>query len=184
MQFRWIRRSATSAEWRRSTANSTTANSWLSRRSRTPSRKPRGLRTSGLPTVDCVMRPSEGPDWDVPGESISLRDCELPHIAREAFVVKYPRGQDHFRHTNWRTGDGSSPRLETCRNWKNFQRLWATFTTHHSTRRSGREFSADGRAEATAGFTDRFEKGGGEILDIIKVPPNPDFAPFLQRVTE
>ena len=35
--------------------------------------------------------------------------------------------------------------------------------------------------EATAGFTDRFEKGGGEILDIIKVPPNPDFAPFLQR---
>ena len=131
------------------------------------------------------MRPSEGPDWDVPGESISLRDCELPHIAREAFVVKYPRGQDHFRHTNWRTGDGSSPRLETCRNWKNFQRLWATFTTHHSTRRSGREFSADGRrAEATAGFTDRFEKGGGEILDIIKVPPNPDFAPFLQRVTE
>ena len=24
--------------------------------------------------------------------------------------------------------------------------------------------------EATAGFTDRFEKGGGEILDIIKVP--------------
>ena len=33
-------------------------------------------------------------------------------------------------------------------------------------------------------FTDRFEKGGGEILDIIKVPPNPDFAPFLQRVTE
>ena len=28
---------------------------------------------------------------------------------------------------------------------------------------------------------DRLEKGGGEILDIIKVPPNPDFAPFLQR---
>ena len=25
-------------------------------------------------------------------------------------------------------------------------------------------------AEATAVFTDRFEKGGGEILDIIKVP--------------
>ena len=36
-------------------------------------------------------------------------------------------------------------------------------------------------AEATAVFTDRFEKGGGEILDIIKVPPNPDFALFLQR---
>ena len=31
---------------------------------------------------------------------------------------------------------------------------------------------------------DRFEKGGGEILDIIKVVPNPDFAPFLQRITE
>ena len=35
--------------------------------------------------------------------------------------------------------------------------------------------------EATAVFTDRFKKGGGKILDIIKVPPNPDFAPFLQR---
>jgi hypothetical protein len=34
--------------------------------------------------------------------------------------------------------------------------------------------------EATAVFTDRFKKGGGKILDIIKVPPNPDFAPFLQ----
>ena len=34
------------------------------------------------------------------------------------------------------------------------------------------------------GFTDRFEKGSGEILDIIKVAPNPDFAPFLQRITE
>ena len=38
--------------------------------------------------------------------------------------------------------------------------------------------------EATSGFTDRFEKGSGQILDIIKVAPNPDFAPFLQRVTE
>jgi hypothetical protein len=33
----------------------------------------------------------------------------------------------------------------------------------------------------TAGFTDRFKKGVGEILDIIKVRSNPDFAPFLQR---
>ena len=31
----------------------------------------------------------------------------------------------------------------------------------------------------TAGFTDRFEKGGGEILDIIIRCPQ--FAPFLQR---
>ena len=38
--------------------------------------------------------------------------------------------------------------------------------------------------EATPGFTDQFEKGSGEILDIIKVAPNPDFAPFLQRITE
>ena len=37
------------------------------------------------------------------------------------------------------------------------------------------------RAPETAAFTDRFKKGDGEILDIIKVPPNPDFAPFLQR---
>ena len=36
----------------------------------------------------------------------------------------------------------------------------------------------------TVGFTDRFEKNGGEILDIVKVAPNPDFAPFLQRITE
>ena len=33
----------------------------------------------------------------------------------------------------------------------------------------------------TAGFTDRFEKGGGEILDIITAPPNSDCAPSLQR---
>ena len=40
-------------------------------------------------------------------------------------------------------------------------------------------------AEATAVFTDRFKKGGGEILDIIKVPlANPDFAPFLQRARD
>ena len=31
---------------------------------------------------------------------------------------------------------------------------------------------------------DRFEKNGSEILDITKVAPNPDFAPFLQRITE
>jgi hypothetical protein len=122
-------------------------------------------------------------DWSHWNISISLRVCELPHIAREAFVVKYPREQDHFRHTNWRTGDGSSPRLETCRNWKNFQRLWATFTTHHSTRRSDWEFSRwTPGAEATAAFTDRFKNGDGGILNIIKVPlSNPDFAPFLQH---
>jgi hypothetical protein len=64
-----------------------------------------------------------------------------------------------------------------------FYRLWAQSTMHHSTLRSGREFTADGRrgAEATAVFIDRFKKGGGKILDIIRVPPNPDFAPFLQR---
>ncbi len=40
-------------------------------------------------------------------------------------------------------------------------------------------------AEATAVFTDRFKKGGGEVLDTIKVPlANPDFAPFLQRARD
>ena len=40
-------------------------------------------------------------------------------------------------------------------------------------------------AEATAVFTDAFTKGGGEILDTIKVPlANPDFAPFLQRARD
>jgi branched-chain amino acid transport system substrate-binding protein len=40
-------------------------------------------------------------------------------------------------------------------------------------------------AEAAAVFTDRFKKGGGEILDVIKVPlANPDFAPFLQRARD
>jgi hypothetical protein len=35
-------------------------------------------------------------------------------------------------------------------------------------------------APETAAFTDRFKKGDGEILDIIKVPfSNSDFAPFL-----
>ena len=38
--------------------------------------------------------------------------------------------------------------------------------------------------EAPPGFTDQFERGSGEIFDIIKVAPNPDFAPFLQRITE
>jgi hypothetical protein len=53
-------------------------------------------------------------------------------------------------------------------------------TRHHTTRCSGWEFSANERR----GFTDRSENGGGEILDIVMVPPNPDFVPFLQRVTE
>jgi len=40
-------------------------------------------------------------------------------------------------------------------------------------------------AEATAVFTDRFGKGGGQILDTIKVPlANPDFAPYLQRARD
>jgi branched-chain amino acid transport system substrate-binding protein len=40
-------------------------------------------------------------------------------------------------------------------------------------------------AEATAVFTDAYTKGGGEILDTIKVPlANPDFAPFLQRARD
>jgi hypothetical protein len=44
-------------------------------------------------------------DWSHWNISISLRVCEPPHIVREAFVVEYPRGQDQFRHANWRTGD-------------------------------------------------------------------------------
>jgi len=35
-------------------------------------------------------------------------------------------------------------------------------------------------AEATAGFIDRFNNGGGELFEIIKAAlSNPDFAPFL-----
>jgi hypothetical protein len=49
--------------------------------------------------------------------------------------------------------------------------LWATFTTHHSTRRSDWDFSRwTPGAGATAAFTDRFKNGDGGILDIIKVP--------------
>src|SRR5262249_2117738 len=40
-------------------------------------------------------------------------------------------------------------------------------------------------AEATAVFTDFYTKGGGQILETIKVPlANPDFAPFLQRARD
>jgi branched-chain amino acid transport system substrate-binding protein len=40
-------------------------------------------------------------------------------------------------------------------------------------------------AEASRVFVDRFTKGGGQIIEIIKVPvANPDFAPFLQRARD
>jgi branched-chain amino acid transport system substrate-binding protein len=40
-------------------------------------------------------------------------------------------------------------------------------------------------AEATAVFTDAYTKGGGQILETLKVPlANPDFAPFLQRARD
>jgi len=40
-------------------------------------------------------------------------------------------------------------------------------------------------AEATAVFVDRFTKGGGEVVETIKVPlANPDFAPFVQRAKD
>jgi branched-chain amino acid transport system substrate-binding protein len=40
-------------------------------------------------------------------------------------------------------------------------------------------------AEASRVFVDRFTNGGGQILEIIKVPlANPDFAPFLQRARD
>jgi branched-chain amino acid transport system substrate-binding protein len=40
-------------------------------------------------------------------------------------------------------------------------------------------------AEATAVFTAYYTKGGGQILETIKVPlANPDFAPFLQRARD
>jgi branched-chain amino acid transport system substrate-binding protein len=40
-------------------------------------------------------------------------------------------------------------------------------------------------AEATAVFTDVYTRGGGTILETIKVPlANPDFAPFLQRAKD
>ena len=109
----------------------------------------------------------------MPGEPISLPDCELPHIAREAFVVKYPREQDHFRHTNRQAGEGSSPRLETCQTWKNFQRLWGDIydASLDPTLWPGFFSRRAPCAEATPAFTDRLEKGGGEIIDIIKVPP-------------
>ena len=39
--------------------------------------------------------------------------------------------------------------------------------------------------EASRVFVDRFTNGGGQILEIIKVPlVNPDFAPFLQRARD
>jgi branched-chain amino acid transport system substrate-binding protein len=40
-------------------------------------------------------------------------------------------------------------------------------------------------AEASGVFIERFTKGGGQILELIKVPlANPDFAPFLQRAKD
>ena len=40
-------------------------------------------------------------------------------------------------------------------------------------------------AEATAVFTQNYTKGGGKVLETIKVPlANPDFAPFLQRARD
>jgi len=40
-------------------------------------------------------------------------------------------------------------------------------------------------AEATAVFTEYYTKGGGQVLETIKVPlANPDFAPFLQRARD
>jgi branched-chain amino acid transport system substrate-binding protein len=40
-------------------------------------------------------------------------------------------------------------------------------------------------AEASSVFIDRFTRGGGQILEHIKVPlANPDFAPFLQRAKD
>jgi branched-chain amino acid transport system substrate-binding protein len=40
-------------------------------------------------------------------------------------------------------------------------------------------------AEATAVFTAYYTKGGGQVLETIKVPlANPDFAPFLQRARD
>src|ERR1700758_3835500 len=40
-------------------------------------------------------------------------------------------------------------------------------------------------AEAGKVFTDHFTKGGGEVLDTLKVPlANPDFSPFLQRARD
>ena len=39
--------------------------------------------------------------------------------------------------------------------------------------------------EAAQAFTSRLKKGGGEVIETIKVPlANPDFAPFLQRVRD
>jgi branched-chain amino acid transport system substrate-binding protein len=39
--------------------------------------------------------------------------------------------------------------------------------------------------EATAVFTDAYTKGGGQIVELLKVPlANPDFAPFLQRARD
>jgi branched-chain amino acid transport system substrate-binding protein len=39
--------------------------------------------------------------------------------------------------------------------------------------------------EATAVFTEAYTKGGGQILELLKVPlANPDFAPFLQRARD
>jgi branched-chain amino acid transport system substrate-binding protein len=40
-------------------------------------------------------------------------------------------------------------------------------------------------AEATAVFSDAFTKGGGQIVETLKVPlANPDFSPFLQRARD
>ena len=40
-------------------------------------------------------------------------------------------------------------------------------------------------AEATAVFTAHFTKGGGQVVETVKVPlANPDFAPFLQRARD
>jgi len=126
-----------------------------------PTRRPFARRSPGQNAVRANQR--------------LLRDCELPHIAREAFVVKYPRGQDHFPHTNWRTGGGSSPRLETCPNWKNSSAL------------VGDIYEASLNPTLWPGVFGRWAPGGSPIdrraavkfFDIIKVPPKPGFCAVL-----
>jgi branched-chain amino acid transport system substrate-binding protein len=86
----------------------------------------------------------------------SLVTTRSPYFVRTSFTL----GQQSSIIADWATKNGSKKVVVMQSDW------------------------APG-AEATAVFSDYYTKGGGRVLETIKVPlANPDFAPFLQRARD
>jgi branched-chain amino acid transport system substrate-binding protein len=98
--------------------------------------------------------------------------AKVPQIVTAAATAMITEKSPFIVRTSFTLPQASAPMAEWC--LKNNVKKVVTIVTDYGP-----------GLDAEKWFGDTFKKGGGEIVEAIRVPlKNPDFAPFLQHVTE